>query len=99
MYRQHVRQARRNEHRVALQSIPRRIVDRALAEDFFLLFEVPLLKTAAPALAASELNPSDAGANLNPNGSTVVVVVMVKVVVVVVVVLVVVMGMGKDLRD
>ena len=47
------------------------------------VLEVPLLKTAAPALAASELNPSDAGANLNPNGSTVVVV----------------MGIGKDLRD
>ena len=45
-YRQLVREARRNEHRVALQSIPRRLVDRALAEDGAL--EVPLLKTAPP---------------------------------------------------
>ena len=78
-YRQLVREVPRNEHLVAIQSIPRRLVVRALAEDGVL--EVPLLKTAAPALAASEVNPRDAGANLNPNGSAVVVVVMVKVVV------------------
>ena len=45
-YRQLVREARRNEHRVALPSIPRRLVDRALVEDGVL--EVPLLKTTAP---------------------------------------------------
>ncbi len=45
-YRQLVREARRNEHRVALPAISRRLVDRALAEDGVL--EVPLLKTAAP---------------------------------------------------
>ena len=87
-YRQLVREVPRNEHLVAIQSIPRRLVVRALAEDGVL--EVPLLKTAAPALAASELNPSNAGANLNPNGSAVVVVVMVKVVVMDVVVVVMV---------
>ena len=69
-YRQLVREARRNEHLVALQSIPRRLVDRALAEDGVL--EVPLLKTAAPLrLSASQLvfhNPSDAGQGLNKNG-------------------------------
>ena len=44
-YRQLVREVPRNEHLVAIQSIPRRLVVRALAEEGVL--EVPLLKTAA----------------------------------------------------